>query len=332
MTSAGMDCLTESLPDGYGKLITQPLGLEGDINDARAPNSTVLEWYYQLAARWVPKLECSEYPREDDDVDDTVSDNAPAKAAVSETAGTSAHGGTASAAHTAGTASATASTSGADSSASDAPTSSTTERRLRNKSKSRKNKVPSAVFPRPKAMSFHNYAGPGDLNRKQSSFVFTYQVGALVMLVCSLCVLRCILGSYRCFRAATHGATVSSVQRCADVCLSCGRFVLQSPTDAESIFWYTGRMHHSGTMLRLKQHAHNIIFRESIFFAASPEQLGLTKANKLMPDFPYNVVRTKEAGFGSNAEVKRFILETLERSKEQHSGTRPLFLTRFWAC
>jgi hypothetical protein len=118
---------------------------------------------------------------------------------------------------------------------------------------------------------------------------------------------------------------VSSVQRCADVCLFCGRFVSQSPTDAESIFWYTGRMHHSGTMLRLKQHAHNIIFRESIFFAASPEQLGLTKANKLVPDFPYNVVRTKEAGFGSNAEVKRFILETLERSKEQHSGTKHRF-------
>jgi hypothetical protein len=108
--------------------------------------------------------------------------------------------------------------------------------------------------------------------------------------------------------------------------------VLQSPTDAESIFWYTGRMHHSGTMLRLKQHAHNIIFRESIFFAASPEQLGLTKANKLVPDFPYNVVRTKEAGFGSNAEVKRFILETLERSKEQHSGRGSLLLTRFWVC
>jgi hypothetical protein len=94
-------------------------------------------------------------------------------------------------------------------------------------------------------------------------------------------------------------------------------FVSQSPTDAESIFWYTGRMHHSGTMLRLKQHAHNIIFRESIFFAASPEQLGLTKANKLVPDFPYQVVRTKEAGFESNVELKKFILDTLKASQER---------------
>jgi hypothetical protein len=178
MTSAGLDCLTESLPDGYGKLITQPLGLEGDINDARAPNSTVLEWYYQLAARWVPKLECSEYPREDDD-DDTVSDNAPSTARASERTVASTNSGSASAAHTADIPSATASTSGADSAASDAPMSSGTERRLRSKSKSKKNRVPSAMFPRPKAMSFHNYAGPGDLNRKQSSFVFTYQVGGL---------------------------------------------------------------------------------------------------------------------------------------------------------
>src|SRR5690242_16377503 len=97
-------------------------------------------------------------------------------------------------------------------------------------------------------------------------------------------------------------------------------FATQSPTDAESIFWYTGRMHHSGTMLRLKQHAHNIIFRESIFFAASPEQLGLTKANKLVPDVPYHVVRAKEAGFASNEEVKRFILSALERSQDQFAG------------
>jgi hypothetical protein len=187
MTSAGMDCLTESLPDGYGKLITQPLGLEGDINDARAPNSTVLEWYYQLAARWVPKLECSEYPREDDD-GDTAGDNVPSSAAASETAATSALSGSASAAHIAGTATAPASTSGADSSASDAPASSATQRRLRSKSKARKNKVPSAMFPRPKAMSFHNYAGPGDLNRKQSSFVFTYQVSPFVLLFCSSAV------------------------------------------------------------------------------------------------------------------------------------------------
>ena len=122
--SAGMDCLTESIPDGYGKLITFPLGLEGDINDARAPNSTVLEWYYQLAARWVPKLECSEYPQPADDDDSkgepaVVIDNQPPASADGKE-----------------------------------------QRQL-------KEKVKRAVFPRPKAMSFHNYAGPGDLNMKQ---------------------------------------------------------------------------------------------------------------------------------------------------------------------
>lgn len=151
--SGGLDCLTESVPDGYGKLITHPLGLEGDLNDARAPNSTVLEWYYQLAARWVPKLECSEYPQPtDDDQTDkktpehTVPESAPATASSADNAA------------------ATAQTPAAAGEASQAQ-----QRKM-------KNKVPSAVYPRPKAMSFHNCAGPGDLNTKQSSFVFTYQV------------------------------------------------------------------------------------------------------------------------------------------------------------
>ena len=141
VTSAGMDCLTESIPDGYGKLITHPLGLEGDINDARPANSTVLEWYYQLSARWVPKLECSEYPQPSDDDD--------AKVVVPE--------------------------HNTDAAKAAAPTS--TEKK---KAKATKAKVPSAVYPRPRAMSFHNFAGPGDLNDKQSSFVFTYQVRNLL--------------------------------------------------------------------------------------------------------------------------------------------------------
>mmetsp|Transcript_4780 Transcript_4780/g.8063 ORF Transcript_4780/g.8063 Transcript_4780/m.8063 type:complete len:334 (+) Transcript_4780:220-1221(+) len=122
-------------------------------------------------------------------------------------------------------------------------------------------------------MSFHNFAGPGYLDEKQSSLVFNHQV----------------------------------------------------PTDVESVFWYSGRMHHSGTLLRLKQHAHNIIYKESIFFAATPAQLGLTKENKLMPTHPYQVVRTKEAGFANNVELKKFILERLKKSHDNfdaHSATR----------
>lgn len=150
--SGGLDCLTESLPDGYGKLITRPLGLEGDINDARAPNSTVLEWYYQLSARWVPKLDCSEYPQPSDD-DET---DAP----VAEHSADSADG---------------------------TPSAPTDAGAPKKKSKaSKRAKLPSAVHPRPKAMSFHNYAGPGDLNEKQSSFVFTYQVSV----VCSIVFFR----------------------------------------------------------------------------------------------------------------------------------------------
>lgn len=83
-------------------------------------------------------------------------------------------------------------------------------------------------------------------------------------------------------------------------------------------------MHHSGSMLRMKQHAHNAIFKESIVFAASPEQLGLTKANGLYPDQPYQVVRTKDAGYANNVEVKQFILDTLKKSRERYDGERKL--------
>lgn len=169
--SAGLDCLTESVPDGYGKLITHPLGLEGDINDARAPNSTVLEWYYQLAARWVPKLECSEYPQptDDDQTEKTEPEHAvPEQAATNPvTGGDAADKGTATAE--------TATAAGVAESPSDAAAGGP-------KRKAKGNKLPSAVYPRPKAMSFHNYAGPGDLNQKQSSFVFTYQVCKLRIL------------------------------------------------------------------------------------------------------------------------------------------------------
>ena len=52
----GLDCLLESVPDGYGKLITTPLQVEGDMNDVRACNSEPYEYYYQIGARWVPKV------------------------------------------------------------------------------------------------------------------------------------------------------------------------------------------------------------------------------------------------------------------------------------
>lgn len=56
-SGGGLDILQELIPDGYGKLLDFPLGLEGDINDERASNSPPLEWYYELGVRWVPYRE-----------------------------------------------------------------------------------------------------------------------------------------------------------------------------------------------------------------------------------------------------------------------------------
>ena len=52
----GLNCFSETVPDGYGKFVTTPLQVEGDMNDVRACNSEPFEYYYQIGARWVPKV------------------------------------------------------------------------------------------------------------------------------------------------------------------------------------------------------------------------------------------------------------------------------------
>lgn len=50
----GSECFFERVADGYAKVVTSPLDLEGELNDARAPGSAPLEWWYQVAVRWRP--------------------------------------------------------------------------------------------------------------------------------------------------------------------------------------------------------------------------------------------------------------------------------------
>ena len=45
----GLNGLSETYPDGYGKLVTLPIGLEGDLNDVRAVDSPPLEWCIPLS-------------------------------------------------------------------------------------------------------------------------------------------------------------------------------------------------------------------------------------------------------------------------------------------
>eukprot|EP00602_Paraphysomonas_sp_CaronLab_P007625 CAMPEP_0185022866 /NCGR_PEP_ID=MMETSP1103-20130426/5566_1 /TAXON_ID=36769 /ORGANISM="Paraphysomonas bandaiensis, Strain Caron Lab Isolate" /LENGTH=649 /DNA_ID=CAMNT_0027555137 /DNA_START=113 /DNA_END=2062 /DNA_ORIENTATION=- len=180
----GNDCHVESFHEGYGKLITHTLGLEGEINDVRPHHSETLVWYWEIGARWVPKA-----------------------------------------------------TTG-----------------------------PGASL---KAMSLHNMAGPGTYDPKvQRSFLFTFP----------------------------------------------------TPSDRQSMFWYTGRLQNHGKMLRMKIHAHNTIFREAIIFAASPEQLGMTELNGFPMDKPHLPVDVVAAGFESNEALKRFLLLNLQRSQERYDA------------
>lgn len=40
-----------SLLRRYGKLVLQPFGLEGELNDVRPAGSEPLEWYYEIGMR-----------------------------------------------------------------------------------------------------------------------------------------------------------------------------------------------------------------------------------------------------------------------------------------
>jgi hypothetical protein len=103
-------------------------------------------------------------------------------------------------------------------------------------------------------------------------------------------------------------------------------FTYQTPTHLDSLFWYTGRMPYDGKMLHNKGHMHNKITGESLFFAASPEELGLS--DKLFPEKPYLTVDINKAGFDSLDAVKDHMIRHLEKSGKawgemKQAGTLP---------
>lgn len=90
-----------------------------------------------------------------------------------------------------------------------------------------------------------------------------------------------------------------------------------SPTRYESIFWYTGRLQFGGKMLRNKIHAHNNLFEQSLFFAAAPDDLGLTEKNGFLKAMPHIPTRTTSVGFANNTEARRFLMKNLRLSQKR---------------
>ena len=90
-----------------------------------------------------------------------------------------------------------------------------------------------------------------------------------------------------------------------------------TPTRSESMFWYTGRMIRSGELLRMKLHAHNTIFEESMFFAATPEELGLLEQHGFSRSSPSHAILPGEVGFENNAMMREHILLSLISAQQQ---------------
>lgn len=91
-------------------------------------------------------------------------------------------------------------------------------------------------------------------------------------------------------------------------------------THDETFFWYTGRMQFSGELKRMKIHAHNTLFQEAIFFAASPNDLGMIEDNGFLLNIPpYIAMKPLEVGFQTNQELKEFLLNNLLKSQSLYN-------------
>ena len=176
----GTRCLLEDMPEGYAKMVKGPITINGELNDARAKDSPEIEWYYQAAIRWVPKVK-------------------------------------------------------------------------------RLDLTP---------MGMHYFWSPGRLDVfDQSTMVNTYR----------------------------------------------------ARTDTETMIWYTGIMHYSGTLVRGKMHTHNTVFKESLFFAGSPSQLGMANARFSPPDKVYEPIPLKDMGFDSIDSAIQYIMDAYHKNKEIES-------------
>jgi len=78
------------------------------------------------------------------------------------------------------------------------------------------------------------------------------------------------------------------------------------PTGFETMMWYTGRMKHSGSLIRAKTHTHNQIFQQLFFFTGRPEDVGLTSGFR--PKMPHIPIATKSLGFANNVELRDYLL------------------------
>jgi hypothetical protein len=90
-----------------------------------------------------------------------------------------------------------------------------------------------------------------------------------------------------------------------------------TPTQSESMFWYTGRMSRAGELLRMKLHAHNTVFEESMFFAATPEDLGLFEQHGFSRMSPSHALLPGEVGFENNAMLREYIFSSLIASQQR---------------
>jgi hypothetical protein len=101
----------------------------------------------------------------------------------------------------------------------------------------------------------------------------------------------------------------------------------ETPTQSESLFWYTGHMTRAGSLLRMKVQTSSsssaetssslVLLDEAMFFAATPEELGLFEHHGFTRSPPSLVVSPGEVGFKDLARVREYVFSSLQTSQQR---------------
>jgi hypothetical protein len=88
----------------------------------------------------------------------------------------------------------------------------------------------------------------------------------------------------------------------------------KTPTDEDSLLWYSGKLHFNGSLIRGKMHTHNVVFKESFLFAAHPDDIGFD-LSKFYLNKEYQTIPIKDLGFASTDELTDYIFDNFEASQ-----------------
>lgn len=104
-------------------------------------------------------------------------------------------------------------------------------------------------------------------------------------------------------------------------------FTYPTPTDKETMMWYTGKMPSDGKLFTNGVHSHAAVFHSMYFFKATPAELGLDHP-KFMPVKTYVPLGVKELGYSSISSLATWIFNHLNEKSNLAQADSPRAICR----